>query len=427
MVGIMSFQAVRVVANEEEEEREIEPSTGVLFPWFSEALGVIVFFLMTRFVRTLPYTAIMFLLGTLMGVGATRLQNDDLLSQSTWLWGHINSEVLLLVFLPGLVFRDAFSMNIRLFYLGLSQLVLLAFPMVLAGTCLTALVGFYILPYQWSWNLSMTFGSILAATDPVAVSSLLNEVGAPPRLKIHISGESLLNDGSVRTLCGCFLFVSFHHSLRKLISTRCLLLVKAFVFFTIFSSLFLYELGIQGLGEDIDVARGFAIFFRMSLGGVAFGLAFGLGLILILYCLNRRLNMEENVMQVVATITVAYLAYYTADICDTSGLIATVFTGITTKAFGNMLINDPVMMEKFWILVESLLNTLLFVLAGTVWGGIIGSSVGDLWTGKDWGFMFLVYVLVNVIRFFLVFAFYPIFSRIGLKSCWQESFFLGFA
>jgi CPA1 family monovalent cation:H+ antiporter len=42
----------------------------------------------------------------------------------------------------------------------------------------------------------MTFGSILSATDPVAVSALLNAVGAPPRLMIHISAEKLLNDGS---------------------------------------------------------------------------------------------------------------------------------------------------------------------------------------------------------------------------------------
>ena len=64
--------------------------------------------------------------------------------------------------------------------------------MVLAGTCLTALVGYYIFPFGWSFNLAMTFGSILSATDPVAVSALLEEVGAPPRLKIHISGESEL-------------------------------------------------------------------------------------------------------------------------------------------------------------------------------------------------------------------------------------------
>jgi len=152
-----------------EEEGETEPATALLFPWFSEALGVIVFFVMTRFLKTLPYTAIMFLLGTFMGVGATRLHNNNRLSESIWQWGFIDSEVLLLVFLPGLMFKDAFGVNVRLFVLGLNQLLLLAFPMVLAGTCLTALVGFYVLPYQWSWNLSMTFGSILAATDPVAV------------------------------------------------------------------------------------------------------------------------------------------------------------------------------------------------------------------------------------------------------------------
>ena len=282
-----------------EAQVETEPSTTVLFPWFSEALGVIVFFLTTRLLKTLPYTAIMFLLGAFMGVGSTRLERDDLLTESIYQWVRINSEVLLLVFLPGLVFRDAFTMNVRLFLLGINQLLLLAFPMVLAGTCLTALVGFYILPYDWSWNLSMTFGSILAATDPVAVCSLLNEVGAPPRLKIHISGESMLNDGS------------------------------AFVFYTIFGALFLTELGIEGLGENIDVAKGFAVFFRMSLGGAAFGVAFGLGLVLILYYLNRRLNTEENVIQVAATITIAYLAYYTADMCKTSGLIATVICGVS--------------------------------------------------------------------------------------------------
>jgi len=50
--------------------------------------------------------------------------------------------------------------------------------MVLAGTALTALVAFYIFPYNWSFNLAMTIGSILSATDPVAVSALLDEVSS---------------------------------------------------------------------------------------------------------------------------------------------------------------------------------------------------------------------------------------------------------
>ena len=153
------------------------------------------------------------------------------------------------------------------FTIGLPQILILAFPAVLAGTFLTACVGYYGFPYEWSWYLSLTFGSILAATDPVAVAALLAEVGAPPRLTMHISGESMFNDGS------------------------------AIVFFNIFSGLFLHELNI-GLGDEVDLAEGFAIFFRLSLGGIAIGIAFAFGLISVLYALDERLDVENNAVQV---------------------------------------------------------------------------------------------------------------------------------
>ena len=47
----------------------------------------------------------------------------------------------------------------------------------------------YLLPYGWDWNLAMAFGSILAATDPVAVVALLKAVGASPKLTMQITGE----------------------------------------------------------------------------------------------------------------------------------------------------------------------------------------------------------------------------------------------
>jgi NhaP-type Na+/H+ or K+/H+ antiporter len=244
-------------------------------------------------------------------------------------------------------------LNVHLFIVGFWQVINLAFPMVLAGTCLTALIAFYIFPYNWSWNLAMTFGSILSATDPVAVNVMLNDVGAPPRLKMHIGGESMMNDGS------------------------------SYVFYTIFSLLFLLELGVEGLGEEVDLGKGVAVFFRMSLGGAAFGIAFGLGLTLLLYVLNHRLRVAENVTQIVATIAMAYLCYWVADIGETSGVIATVICGITAKAFGNSMINDQEMMEAFWELVESLLNTLLFSLAGVVFGEVVSNASYDF-NGKDW-------------------------------------------
>jgi NhaP-type Na+/H+ or K+/H+ antiporter len=45
---------------------------------------------------------------------------------------------------------------------------------------------------------------------------------------------------------------------------------------------------------------------------------------------------------------------------------------------------------------------------------------------KDWGYLLLLYIFVQAIRLFLVFAFYPVLSRIGLKSNWREALFLSF-
>jgi Sodium/hydrogen exchanger family len=182
-------------SNSTSETELVEPYIAVLFPWFIEMIGILAFFFITRYFSYFPYTAIMFVIGTFMGIAVNRVDRQDQISESTRMWENINSEVLLLVFLPGLIFHDAYSLNVHLFQVSFWQCFLLAFPMVLAGTVLTACVAFYIFPYGWSFNLAMTFGSILSATDPVAVSALLGEVGAPPRLKMHISGESLLNDG----------------------------------------------------------------------------------------------------------------------------------------------------------------------------------------------------------------------------------------
>jgi NhaP-type Na+/H+ or K+/H+ antiporter len=40
------------------------------------------------------------------------------------------------------------------------------------------------------------FGAIISATDPVAVVSLLKELGASRTLSTLIEGESLINDGT---------------------------------------------------------------------------------------------------------------------------------------------------------------------------------------------------------------------------------------
>jgi len=376
----------------------------VLFPWFALAMGTFAYFFLSRYVPWLPLTAVMFIIGTLIGVASVRIDtNDNVLKESVLaFWRRIDSEVLLLTFLPGLIAKDALSMDFHLFQVTFWQCFMFAFPMVLAGTALTALIGYFIFPYGWSFNFAMMFGSILSATDPVAVSALLDSLGAPPRLKVHISGESLLNDGS------------------------------AIVFFTIFSELFLTELGIPGYGTDVDVARGFAIFFRMSLGAVASGLFFGLGTVVILWLLKRRLSSEENVVETATLITMAYLCYFTTDVIwGCSGVIGTLTYGLTVNVMGHSSINNQKLVDDFWAIVEHLLNTVLFTLGGLVWGGVIANDdtldPDRVFTGTDWGYLFALYLLLTVIRFLLVFCFYPVTYSLGLRTNWQEATFESWA
>ena len=147
--------------NDKAQQEELaEPAVAILFPWFVLAISFFIYYLLSRYARWLPYTAMCFLLGTIVGVANQHLTDSShLLHESIhdW-WMQIDSEVLLLSFLPGLIYKDASSLNVHLFQVAFGQCLILAFPMVLAGTTLTALVCYYIFPYDWSFNLCMTAG-----------------------------------------------------------------------------------------------------------------------------------------------------------------------------------------------------------------------------------------------------------------------------
>jgi hypothetical protein len=202
---------------------------------------------------------------------------------------------------------------------------------------------------------------------------------------------------------------------------------SAIVFFTIFSEMFLKELGVPGLGTSYDVAQGFAVIFRMSLGAVASGVLFGWGTRVLLYLLKRRLSREECVVEVATTFTMAYLSYFVTDqVFHCSGVIGTLTYGVLINH--SAFINDRKLMEDFWALVEHLLNTVLFTLGGLVWGEIIANGNPEKqFSGTDWGYLFVLYVFLMLIRFFLLFSFYPVTKSIGLGTNLQETLFASFA
>eukprot|EP00798_Chlamydomonas_sp_ICE-L_P012817 gene12817-7459_t len=113
----------------------------ILYPWFTAAMGVVCYFLLSRYCPALPYTFVMFLVGTLMGIGFSLSDRQDQLAQTIYQWDWIDGEVLLLVFLPGLLFKDALSLDDYLFQTSFWQCLTFAFPISLAGIALTACVA----------------------------------------------------------------------------------------------------------------------------------------------------------------------------------------------------------------------------------------------------------------------------------------------
>lgn len=82
----------------EEDEKHVEPVYAVLMPWFVNAAGIVIYYLLTRikYLRGLPYTCILFIMGVFMGSGSVRTGLQDQLTESIGLWRGIDHEVLFL-------------------------------------------------------------------------------------------------------------------------------------------------------------------------------------------------------------------------------------------------------------------------------------------------------------------------------------------
>ena len=192
------------------------------------------------------------------------------------------------------------------------QALLMAGPGVLIGAYLMGSFIYYCIPsMHWNWNLCMLFGSILSATDPVAVVALLKDAGASPKLTILIIGESLMNDGT------------------------------AMVLFTLYLNIM--------KGDDYSFGEIILFFMEETLGAPLLGIAFGL---LAVYCLskvNRPLSSIDTTVQTVITVSCAYLVFFTAQFSvEVSGVLACCGAGLMLSWLAPPLILEPHTLHNIW-------------------------------------------------------------------------------
>eukprot|EP00930_Biecheleria_cincta_P035418 TRINITY_DN24361_c0_g1_i1.p1 TRINITY_DN24361_c0_g1~~TRINITY_DN24361_c0_g1_i1.p1 ORF type:complete len:1090 (+),score=174.60 TRINITY_DN24361_c0_g1_i1:123-3392(+) len=370
-----SSQHGSLSAGHGEEHHESHDFEALVFLFCGVTFGTAVLLItMHPKLHNLQFTVVMFVLGAVFSfVAETEIVRESgMLIRSFHTWNNMDPHLILFVFLPALLFGDAMAIDTHVAKRCTWQCLFLAGPGVLLGAGLSALFIYGVLPWGWSFSTSLTVGSILAATDPVAVVGLLKQLGASPSLTIAIQGESLLNDGT------------------------------AVVLFTV-----AYKMA---CGEETGFQDTAVFVISAVFGATLIGAIVGLISLWLIRKSSDRLNHHSPIVQICVTLCAAYWSFLIAEgMFHVSGVLSTVTAALVmAHRMWPMLVAREAMLE-IWHVVETIGNALVFFLAGSMTGTTLVHTVN--WVDYLW--LLLVYLALTLIRFFMLVAFLPILNRIG--------------
>jgi CPA1 family monovalent cation:H+ antiporter len=238
------------------------------------------------------------------------------------------SKAVLNILLGFLLFSSAFNLDGKKLKREMRPVFVLSTFGVILSTGIFGLLLFYLAPLfhiHMPLLYCLLFGALVSPTDPVAVSAIVRNSKLPAHLETIISGESLFNDG-----LGLVLFVII--------------------------------LEITRVGENnIEASKVLMLIIKEVLGGILAGAIFGY--------LAQRLMKSVKDFQTIVLISLALVMGLSvlATIFEFSIPLSVVTAGLFA---GSHSINQDnkekshEALEKFWQLVDEMLNTILFVMIG---------------------------------------------------------------
>jgi CPA1 family monovalent cation:H+ antiporter len=305
----------------------------------------------------LPYTVSLVVVGLFIG-------NFNLIHAPA-----LTKELLFSIFLPGLIFEAAFHIDSKHYWQNKFALHSLAFPGVVATIFLTAFLIIQIVPLvsdinDFSFKIGMLFGALVAATDPIAVVGLFKTIGVPQRLSVLLEGESLLNDGT-----------------------------SAVLFTLILSS---------ALGKDSAIFEGATTFVYVVGVGALIGSAIG-------FCISFiRARVDDALIEITLTVLAAYGSFLIAEELHSSGIIATVASGMIAGNFAarrGMSQKTIIAVKSFWEYAAFALNSIIFLL--------IGLAVNFRSMEKIWHLIVIAYIIMTISRAAIIFVVRQFLQRSG--------------
>ncbi len=339
----------------------------------------------------IPYTVLLVLVGIIL-VPVVSLPGlepvfgflDDL---------KLSPELLFYIFLPVLIFESAFNMKIRHMIESAWSITLLSVVGLLISTIAIAGALYFLLPLvglNVPFIVTLLFGAIISATDPVAVLALFKDYGVPKRLSLIFEGESLFNDGTAVAL---FLVV-----------------------------LAIAENGFHGAATVFD---GVLMFLGMVVIGALIGLVMAS-----VFSAALRFTRSNEFVTVTLLIISAHLVFITTEAINVNGIFGLhlhvspiIATTVSSLFLGNyarhiLLPRTDSYLSQTVELVAFVANSLVFLLAGILFA-TTQVNIADLWVP-----ILLTIVIVAIARIVTVYAVTSPLNRSKLEApipgSWQK-------
>jgi CPA1 family monovalent cation:H+ antiporter len=232
----------------------------------------------------------------------------------------IDSEVILTVILPPLLYSAALDVSWQSFRGSIKQIRRLGIFLVIVTALAVGAVAYFLIP-DMTLPAAILLGAIVAPPDAVSAAAIGRKLGLPRRVMTVLSGESLINDAASLTLVRVFTLIIAGTSL------------------TVWQ-----DLGIFGL----------AIGVGLVVGGV-------LGVLV--HWIRMRIN--DPVVETIMSILLPFVAYILAEHLSGSGVIAVVTAGLyigynsPKEGYATRLQERPL-----WTSIDVILEGFVFALIG---------------------------------------------------------------
>ncbi|GMS88444.1 hypothetical protein PENTCL1PPCAC_10619, partial [Pristionchus entomophagus] len=337
-----------------------EPSSALTyfyFPYVAVILGLVVDAVKKKTSFPHPESVILFLLDVLGSFCLHYfLEHEEREKiRKEYLWLTMSPDAILGILLPPMLFESAYKVNMSFFLFRLKMIITLTDCVYLATALVSALyMPMFAIVSSWHPYVACILASILVATDPVAVVSILESMGASLRLRILIEGESLLNDG---------------------------LAIFAFKFFL---RHFLQTLGHdEEGGGEMPTLTTLTYLTRCIILSPLVGILLGHATLWIMS------HVEENKRKQCTLLLCVYVSYQLCDgVC--SGALGLVCMGLAISHLKEQLTaKTDHMAHEFWSTLGYIANAVIFVFAGVAVASELFTSdsvaEGDTRIGVDSG------------------------------------------